>query len=42
MVAKSEEEFGLEESGEIAAEAARGRALDQELAGELEHRAATT
>lgn len=37
-----DEGFGLEESGAIAAEAARGRALDRELASELEHRAATT
>jgi RNA polymerase sigma factor (sigma-70 family) len=36
------EGFGELESGEIAAEAARGRALDSELADELEHRAATT
>lgn len=37
-----DERFGLEESGAIASEAARGRALDRQLAGELEHRAATT
>jgi DNA-directed RNA polymerase sigma subunit (sigma70/sigma32) len=37
-----EKGFGLEESGAIAEEAARGRALDRELADELEHRAATT
>jgi RNA polymerase sigma factor (sigma-70 family) len=34
--------LGELESGEIAAEAARGRTLDRELANELEHRAATT
>ena len=34
--------FGERESGEIADEAARGRALDRELTDELEHRAATT
>jgi RNA polymerase sigma factor (sigma-70 family) len=38
----SDEGFGLEESRAIAAEAARGRALDRKLASELEHRAATT
>jgi RNA polymerase primary sigma factor len=37
-----DEGFGPEESGAIAGEAARGRALDRELTDELEHRAATT
>jgi RNA polymerase sigma factor (sigma-70 family) len=36
------EGFGLEESGAIADEAARGRALDRQLTDELEHRPATT
>jgi RNA polymerase sigma factor (sigma-70 family) len=34
--------LGAEESGAIAAEAARGRALDRGLTTDLEHRAATT
>jgi RNA polymerase sigma factor (sigma-70 family) len=36
------EDFDRRESSEIAAEAARGRALDRELTEQLEHRAATT
>src|SRR5947209_15924537 len=37
-----DEGFGELESDELAAEAARGRTLDGELAAELEHRAART
>jgi RNA polymerase primary sigma factor len=36
------EGFGPQESGTIAAEAARGRTLDRQLTDELEHRGATT
>lgn len=42
MAGNPDEGFGLEESGAIATEAARGRTLDRQLADELEHRASTT